>query len=71
MIDDLIHYFMNYNVESFNITLNKFKWNWVKRIIVNMTLNRIYEKYNCETLYCDKDRVRTNLIKRMQLDYLF
>ena len=71
MIDDLIHYFMNYNVESFNITLNKFKWNWAKRIIVNMTLHRIYEKYNCETLYCDADRVRNNLIKRMQLDYLF
>ena len=71
MIDELINDFNNFNPESFNMKLNHFRLKCLKRIIVRMTLNRIYNLYSCETMFCDKDRVRTALIKRMNLQYLY
>ena len=71
MIDELIYDFNNFNPESFNMKLNHFKFNCLKRIIVQMTLNRIYDLYSCESMYCNKEMVRTALIKRMQIQYLY
>ena len=71
MLNDLIDYFNSFNPESFNMTLNKFKFNFMKRFIVYLTLEKIYRDYATDTLFCDREIVRTALIKRMRLEYLF
>lgn len=71
MLNNLILYFNNFNPESFNMTLNRFKFNVIKRFIVYLTLEKIYRDYATDTMYCSRDMVRTALIKRMELDYLF
>ncbi len=69
MIDELIQDFNNFNPESFNQKLSIFRFNWIKRIIVKLVLKRIYDTYECNTMYNDYERVRKALILRMQLNY--
>ena len=64
-------YFNNFNPESFNLTLNRFRFNVIKRFIVYLTLEKIYRDYSTDTMYCSREMVRKALIKRMKLDYLF
>lgn len=71
MLNNLITYFNNFNPESFNMTLNRFKFNVIKRFIVYLTLEKIYRDYNTDTMFCNRDMVRKALIKRMKLEYLF
>lgn len=71
MLNNLITYFNNFNHESFNMTLNRFKFNVIKRFIVYLTLEKIYRDYSTDTMFCNRDMVRKALIKRMKLDYLF
>lgn len=71
MISNLITYFNNFNHESFNMTLNRFKFNVIKRFIVYLTLEKIYRDYSTDTMYCNREMVRKALIKRMQIEYLF
>ena len=71
MLNNLIAYFNNFNVESFNMTLNRFKFNVIKRFIVYLTLEKIYRDYSTDTMYCNREMIRKALIKRMELYYLF
>ena len=71
MLNNLITYFNNFNAESFNMTLNRFRFNVIKRFIVYLTLEKIYRDYSTDTMYCNREMVRTALIKRMELEYLF
>lgn len=71
MLSNLITYFNNFNHESFNMTLNRFKFNVIKRFIVYLTLEKIYRDYNTDTMFCNRDMVRKALIKRMHIEYLF
>lgn len=71
MLNNLITYFNNFNPESFNMTLNRFKFNVIKRLIVYLTLEKIYRDYATDTMYCNREIVRKALIKRMKLEYLF
>lgn len=71
MVNNLITYFNNFNHESFNMTLNRFKFNVIKRFIIYLVLEKIYRDYSTDTMYCNREMVRKALISRMRLDYLF
>lgn len=71
MLDLMIQDFNNFNPESFNMKLNAFRFKFVKKLIIELVLNRIFKLYSCETMFCNKDMVKVALIKRMQLQYLY
>ena len=71
MILELLKYYENFQVEEFNDKLNKFRFKFVKKLIVNMLMEYIYNNYSCDSMYCSRDMVRTSLIKRMQIQYLY
>ena len=71
MILELLKYYEDWNVESFNMTLNKFRFKVIKKLIIKLLMNYIYNNYCCESMYCSREMVRTSLIKRMQIQYLY
>ena len=71
MIIELCKYYMDWNVESFNMTINKFKFKFVKKLIIKLLMNYIYNNYSCESMYCSRELVFNSVIKRMQIQYLY
>lgn len=71
MINNLINYFNNFNDISFHMTLNRFRFNFIKRFIVYLTLEKIYRDYATDTMFCNREMIKTALIKRMGIEYLF
>lgn len=71
MLDNLIHYTTTENIESFHLTINKFKWKWLKKLIINLMFYRIFQLQECTTMYNSKEHVRKCIINKMQLNYLY
>lgn len=71
MILELCKYYMDWNTESFNMTLNKFRFRFVKKFIIKLLMNYIYNNFSCESMYCSKDMVFNSVVKRMNLQYLY
>ena len=71
MILELCKYYMDWNVESFNITLNKFRFKFIKKLIIKLLMNYIYNNYSCESMYCSRELVFKSVVKRMNLQYLY
>ena len=71
MIVELCKYYMDFQVEEFNDKLNKFRFKFIKKFIVNMLMEYIYNNYSCSTMYCSKDMVFNSVVKRMNLQYLY
>ena len=71
MILELLKYYENFQVEEFHDKLNKFRFKIIKKLIVHMLMEYIYNNYCCESMYCSREMVRTALIKRMQISYLY
>ena len=71
MILELLKYYENFQVEEFNDKLNKFRFKFCKKLIVNMLMEYIYNNFSCESMYCSRELVFNSVVKRMNLQYLY
>ena len=71
MIVELCKYYMDWNAESFNMTLDKCRFKFIKKFIIKLLMNYIYNNYSCESMYCSRDMVFNSVVKRMQIQYLY
>lgn len=71
MIDNLLHAFIKNDEMQFNYHLDKLRFKIVKKIAVRILLHHIDKTYEINTMYCNKEKVKYNIIKNMNLDYLY
>lgn len=71
MILELLKYYEDFQVEEFNDKLNKFRCKFIKKLIIKLLMNYIYNNYSCESMYCSRELVFKSVVKRMQLNYLY